>query len=445
MDSGATSSRLVVAAGMNVLSSLRPLLRPRGEVYAEATENRQFNALYLLMLVLSCLISLLGLLVNSPAVIIGAMLISPLMGPTLACGLALTLADASLARKAGLNVALSVAEAVFVAVVATALSPLKVATPEILARTQPNLMDLLVAFFSGLAGTLAGVSGRPGFTILPGVAIATAVMPPLAITGYGLSTAQWGVARGAFMLFFTNLTAIIISAEVGYLMAGFRPRQGLGEQEQMARVRRRVLASLAILVILSVPLMRTLVRAAQQARLRRDARAELALLIAESPGRRLDHVELRTADEAAWISASVSTDDFIDPGQVSRWERTLSARLGEPFHLELQQIQLARDDRRESDVARNYLAARVIQPAESPSPPPPDRQLLEVQRPIQDSLDALLRPAGMTPQVLAMGAQQDGTVSVFVISCGEGDTGPAAWQVASRALAGVWVRRSGCT
>ena len=97
------------------------------------------------MLIFACLIALMGLLLNSPAVIIGAMLISPLMGPILACGLALTIAEWSLGKKSVRNLVLSVVEVVLIATIATHLSPLREATPEILARTNPNLMDLLIA------------------------------------------------------------------------------------------------------------------------------------------------------------------------------------------------------------------------------------------------------------------------------------------------------------
>lgn len=127
-------------------SRLRELFRPATEIYQDAQESRQFDVVYFAMLVLACLIALLGLLLNSPAVIIGAMLISPLMGPILACGLALTAADWDVGQKAARNVALSVAEAIIIAALATKLSALRQATPEILARTNPNLMDLLSRF-----------------------------------------------------------------------------------------------------------------------------------------------------------------------------------------------------------------------------------------------------------------------------------------------------------
>src|SRR5512141_1198584 len=124
----------------------KELFKSPDTVYDEAYEGRRFDAVYFTMLIFACLISLMGLLLNSPAVIIGAMLISPLMGPILACGLALTTAEWQLGKKAGRNLALSVCEVILVAVLATHLSPLREITPEILARTNPNLMDLLIAF-----------------------------------------------------------------------------------------------------------------------------------------------------------------------------------------------------------------------------------------------------------------------------------------------------------
>ena len=252
--------------------TLQALFRPQQEIYQEASEGRQFHAVYLLMLVLACLIALLGLLLNSPAVIIGAMLISPLMGPILSCALALSLADWTLGKKATRNVVLSVAETLLIAIMATALSPLKDTTPEILARTHPNLMDLLVAFFSGTAGTLAFCSRSGGaLTILPGVAIATALMPPLATSGYGISTGQWEVARGSFMLFFTNFTAIVISADLVFFMAGFRPRRVRTGNHYPTFLRYRVLAAGTTLALISVPLVRTLGRASEQASAKRSA------------------------------------------------------------------------------------------------------------------------------------------------------------------------------
>lgn len=133
------------------------------------------------MLALSGLIALFGLLQNSVAVIIDAMLISPLMNPILAGALALLLGDGRLGEKAAIILGISIGGVIVITGIVAWLSPLKEVTPEILARTNPNLLDLFIAFLSGLAGTLALRSGSTNLTIIPGVAIAVAVVPPLAL------------------------------------------------------------------------------------------------------------------------------------------------------------------------------------------------------------------------------------------------------------------------
>ena len=310
MTSATAISALLLKRLRTGLASIRPLFRPRKEIYQDAFEGRQFNFLYFSMLVFACLIALLGLLLNSPAVIIGAMLISPLMGPILSCGLALTLADWDLGLKAGRNTLYSVGETILIAVLATSLSPLKDATPEILARTTPNLMDLLIAFFSGLAGTLALSSRKGGLSILPGVAIATAVMPPLATVGYGISTRQWAVAGGAFMLFFTNFTAIVISADLVFLLIGFRPKQVQVGHEHSVLVKWRITIASVVLLTLSIPLLRTLLRAAQQAQIRREISVVLHQQF-DRPGQsRLTSTEIKAAQQPLLIDTVVQTEEL---------------------------------------------------------------------------------------------------------------------------------------
>ena len=283
-------------------SRFRELFRPAADLHQEADESRQFDVVYFAMLVLSSLIALLGLLLNSPAVIIGAMLISPLMGPILACGLALTAADWNIGKKAARNVGLSVAEAIVITVFATFLSPLREATAEILARTNPNLMDLLIAFFSGIAGTLALASRKTTMTILPGVAIATALIPPLATVGYGIGTAQGAIASGAFMLFLTNFAAIVLSAGLVFLTIGVRP-QSAGADGQHFIARYRIVIAVLVLLGLSVPLMRTLRNAAQQAKLRTEVSNLLRRRLPKSEDRQLNNVKLQVAKDYVAVAA----------------------------------------------------------------------------------------------------------------------------------------------
>lgn len=174
---------------------------------------------YAFMAVMSCGIAILGLLQSSAAVVIGAMLISPLMGPIVQLGFSLCVVDFRMMGRALLALLAGVLLALGTAMCIVWLSPLREATTEILARTQPTLFDLLVALLSGLAGGYAVIT-RKGEAIV-GVAIATALMPPLAVVAFGLATGDPGIAGGAFFLFMTNLLAIALSVTLIAKWYGF--------------------------------------------------------------------------------------------------------------------------------------------------------------------------------------------------------------------------------
>ena len=345
-------------------SRLRELFRPAVEIHQEADESRRFDVVYFAMLVLSSLIALLGLLLNSPAVIIGAMLISPLMGPILSCGLALTAADWNIGKKAARNVALSVAEAIVITVLATWLSPLREVTPEIMARTNPNLMDLLIALFSGIAGTLALASRKTAMTILPGVAIATALIPPLATVGYGIGTAQWPIASGALMLFLTNFAAIVLSAGLVFLLIGVRPQSAVADRQHFI-ARYRIAIAVLLLLGLSVPLMRTLRSAAQEVHLRTEISNLLRKRLSKPEGRQLDSVKLQIAKGHVAVAAIVQTSRFIEPKEVQKLQSELTSLIGRPVRLELQQLQLAKKEKRARLKARTFWAGALFS---KPSP-----------------------------------------------------------------------------
>jgi uncharacterized hydrophobic protein (TIGR00271 family) len=191
---------------------------------SEAATLKDF--VYWLQIFFSAGIATLGLVLNSPAVIIGAMLISPLMGPILSAGLALATGDLILGIRAVLNITLSSLAAIAFAVFLVALLPFKEMTAEISARTAPNTLDLFVALFSGAIGSIATCREEKGIvTSIPGVAIAVALMPPLCVTGYGIGLAlsfnfTQGIdtALGGGLLFLTNLFAITFMAMLAFLL-----------------------------------------------------------------------------------------------------------------------------------------------------------------------------------------------------------------------------------
>lgn len=172
-----------------------------------------FRGTNLWVLVFAILIASLGLNVNSPAVIIGAMLVSPLMGPIMGMGLAMGINDLQLLRKSLTNYAFAAAVSLATSTLFFLVSPINEAHSELLARTTPNLYDVLIAFVGGLAGILATASKLKG-NVLPGVAIATALMPPLCTAGYGIATGQIRFFAGAFYLFIINTVFIALATLV---------------------------------------------------------------------------------------------------------------------------------------------------------------------------------------------------------------------------------------
>ena len=180
----------------------------RDEVVASVSKGVEFRGVNLWVLIFATMIASLGLNVNSAAVIIGAMLISPIMGPIMGVGLALGINDFELLKKSLRNLALMFIVAIITSTVYFFISPLSSNSSELLARTVPTTYDVLIALFGGLAGIVAQTRQDRTSTVIPGVAIATALIPPLCTAGFGLATGQFRFFIGAFYLFFINTVFI---------------------------------------------------------------------------------------------------------------------------------------------------------------------------------------------------------------------------------------------
>ncbi len=180
------------------------------ETIAYIKKGVEFEGTNIWILVFAIMVASIGLSVNSAAVIIGAMLISPLMGPIMGIGMGVGINDFDLIKKAAKNLSLMVAVSVVTSTLYFFISPIGNAQSELLARTQPTLWDVLIALFGGLAGIVAG-SRREKSNAIPGVAIATALMPPLCTAGYGIATGNMAYFAGAFYLFTINSVFISVS------------------------------------------------------------------------------------------------------------------------------------------------------------------------------------------------------------------------------------------
>ena len=212
----------------------------------QISDGVTFRGANLWVLIFAIFIACLGLNLNSTAVIIGAMLISPLMGPIIGMGLAVGRADLELLKRSLINYGVSTVISVLTAALYFQLTPLTEAQSELLARTSPTLYDVLIALFGGAAGILALSTGGKG-NVIPGVAIATALMPPLCTAGYGLAMGEWSFFFGACYLFFINTVFIALATYLGVRLLQFQPKQFV-DKARLAVVNRYI----AVIVVVTM-------------------------------------------------------------------------------------------------------------------------------------------------------------------------------------------------
>ena len=222
----------------------------------------EFRGTKLWILICAILVASIGLNVNSTAVIIGAMLISPLMGPIIGFGLGFGIADLDLVRKSLRNLALTTLFSILTATIYFLLTPLDQPGSELLGRTEPSLYDVLIAFFGGAAGLIAGSSKSKG-QVLPGVAIATALMPPLCTAGFGLATGNWAFFFGAIYLYIINSVFIAFATFVMVRIMRF-PMKSVASGDMRKRTYRWITVIAVCTLIPSIYLSVRLVRDSYQ-------------------------------------------------------------------------------------------------------------------------------------------------------------------------------------
>ncbi|MFG6457144.1 DUF389 domain-containing protein [Roseateles sp. BYS96W] len=233
------------AGGIAQLFNLRQDLEDAEAIDASVRAGVDVAGTNLWVLFFAILIASVGLNVNSTAVIIGAMLISPLMGPIVGAGYGLAVHDAVLIRRALRNLLIFASISLATSTLYFAVSPLRAAGTELLARTTPNLWDVLIAFFGGSAGIIA-LTRKSISNVIPGVAIATALMPPLCTVGFGMSHGDWGVAGGAFYLFVINGVFIAFSTFLFVKLMKLPMRGQVSSRAQRHATMFTVLTALAV-------------------------------------------------------------------------------------------------------------------------------------------------------------------------------------------------------
>ena len=291
------------------------------------------------LLITAAMIACFGLAANSTAVIIGAMLVSPLMTPIFGIALGMLQGDVVLMGKA----ARAEFGGVFLAVVSAALvgvSPLFAgdATQEMLSRTQPNLIDLLVAVFAGFAGAYALVDERIS-PALPGVAIATAIVPPLSTCGLCISLEAWSAAGGAMLLFLANFVSILIVALIVFGAAGLTRTT---EVKTWRAWGRRFAPAAIVFIIVVCVLTESLIQIISSKRVERGIHDRLTAEFATDQAVDLDDFLYNIADTGVEVLANVRAPRVIMPSRVTKLQEAIAQEIGRPVNLVVRTT-LARD------------------------------------------------------------------------------------------------------
>ncbi len=312
----------------------------KARIYSHICQLSQPTFSFYLMMFLSTTIAAFGLLVGSTAVVIGAMLVAPLMGPIFGIGLGVSNGDQRLIKNAAISEILGIIVAITIAVL-IGLIPIRLGlSSEIISRTQPTIYDIIIALFSGIAGAYAMVDERIG-SALPGVAIATALVPPLATCGICLALQEWTMAAGAFLLFFVNFLAIEVAAAAVYWLTGLVELPS-SDTLSVKTFMQRFWLSLLILALVAVFMTRSLQQIAANHALAESLKTNLTEQVAVNTGATLSDIRYQYTGDKLQVMAEVLTPQEIDYRQVSHIEKNLQETVNPNIHLIIRSL-ISRD------------------------------------------------------------------------------------------------------
>ena len=286
---------------------------------AEAT----LSSSYLVLMVLSMLLALMGLYANSAPVIIGAMILAPLMAPIISLAMGLARTESTLIRNSLRTLIIGIGTGLFCAITVAWLMPLENLTTEMQARLSPTLLDLSVAIISGIAGAYAHAKEEIAKS-LAGVAIAVALVPPLSVAGIGVGWANWSMAEGAFLLFITNLVGIALAASATFLVLGFAP---------FKLARKGLAITLLLMAAIVGPLYIAFVDLVEQGRIMRIVPTGQFELSGQQVGLRI--VKVKTG-KPPLVRVILSSSMRLDESHVDALKQLISERVGRTVQVEAQ-------------------------------------------------------------------------------------------------------------
>jgi len=302
-------------------------------VYKDIADGSEPGARFYILVAISTLIACFGLVANSTAVVIGAMLVAPLMTPIFGIALGLIRGDTHLFRNAVqaeiIGVIAAVSMAVIVGFFLTFANPYPAVTPEMLARTKPNLIDLLVAVLAGFAGSYALVDEKIS-PALPGVAIATAIVPPLANSGLCIAYGAYNGALGSFLLFLANFLSILLVASIIFARARLNREHRKIENVQVAR---RFSFAIICFIGMAIFLGHSLYKMQQDRELRTVVRRELVEEFAKYPATGIEKLVVNNYHNKTYILAQIYSPNIITPDQVLAIETEIAEKTKIPTEL----------------------------------------------------------------------------------------------------------------
>ena len=296
---------------------------------------------YFFLIALAAIVATLGLLMNSTTIIIGAMLISPIMKPILSVSFSITTGDSRLFSRSLESLFFGTLFAIAISVMVTLLIPAKALTNEILVRTQPTIIDLFVAFASGAAGAFI-MQNNKDLTVLPGVAIATALMPPVSVIGIGIALTNFHVAIGGFLAFLSNLIAINLAAAVIFKLVGITTQDDITVNDgtlALAKPKKsRFMWSITAFIIISIPLTYFLINTIDNERIDQTIASSLSAVISNYENVDLVNYAYDYSENKYKISAVVRSDKDLYGNDIRQMETYLERELNKPAEITLKII-----------------------------------------------------------------------------------------------------------
>ena len=287
------------------------------ETFVNLKENAQTTESFLVLMVLATLLATVGLFANSAPVIIGAMILAPLMAPIISLSMGVLRQNIDLITSATKTLVVGVLLALFFGVLLTLITPLQAVTSEISARLSPTILDMAVAIIAGIAGAYANARSEVAKS-LAGVAIAVALVPPLAVSGIGIGWLDWHTFSAAFLLFTTNLVGIVLASTLTFLVMGFSP---------FHLAKKGLVIALGFVVVVSVPLFLSFAKLVDKQQ-----------IISKLEGLNIASIELRDVQikqqKPLYVSATLLSNQNIDNNQLDEVKKQIEAELNREIRLE---------------------------------------------------------------------------------------------------------------